>query len=217
MLKNKTLLIKLKIAFACLGFSAVITELIVVGSRGTLVPANFFSFFTIQSNLFAATMLLVSAWALYKRKAWDLRLWRGAATLYMATTGIVFAVLLAGLDVELTAVPWDNIVLHYIMPVVLVADWLLDPPRPRLALHLAILWLLFPIAYVTYSLIRGELVGWYPYPFLNPAMNNGYTGVALTAVGIALTVVALAWALIHLQPKEAKTRPRMRRASGKTA
>jgi len=88
---------------------------------------------------------------------------RGAASLYMAITGIVFSVLLAGLDVELTAVPWDNTVLHYIMPVVVVADWVIDLPGTRIAFKSALVWLAFPLTYVAYSLIRGHLTGWYPY------------------------------------------------------
>lgn len=53
----------------------------------------------------------------------------------------------------------------------------------------------FPLAYVVYSLARGASIGWYPYPFLNPAIVGGYGGVALYVVGIIATFLAAAWGL----------------------
>lgn len=200
MIKNitiKSFLIVYKIFFGLLALTAVITEIIVLIDRGRFVPANFFSFFTIESNLFAASVLIFSAVALLRNKpAAYLAMLRGAATLYMVTTGIVFAVLLSGLEATLlTAVPWDNIVLHYIMPLALLFDWFIDPPNSRITFKRALMWLAYPLVYVVYSLARGPLVGWYPYPFLNPA-TNGYAGVAVTGVGIAVVVVVLTWLLL---------------------
>ena len=78
------------------------------------------------------------------------------------------------------------------MPVAVVADWLLDPPRLRLRTR-DVLWCLpFPSAYLAWSLGRGALVQWYPYPFLNPAQPGGYGTVALYGAGIALTFVLAA-------------------------
>jgi hypothetical protein len=57
---------------------------------------------------------------------------RTGAVLYMAITGFVFALLLSWLQEELqTAIPWVDFVVHKLMPVVLVVDWLVDPPRHR--------------------------------------------------------------------------------------
>ncbi len=48
-------------------------------------------------------------------------------------------------------------------------------------------WLIFPLVYVIYSLIRGPYVDWYPYPFLDPRAG-GYDGVAAYAAGIAIAM-----------------------------
>jgi hypothetical protein len=118
----------------------------------------------------------------------------GAATLNLTITGIVFSLLLAGLDgVEFTAVPWDN-VLHYLVPVLVVLDWAIVPPALRIPYRRGLIWLTFPLAYVVYSLIRGHYAHWYPYPFLNPALR-GYTGVIQSSAGIALTAAALVYVL----------------------
>jgi hypothetical protein len=110
----------------------------------------------------------------------------------MSVTGIVFTLLLSNTDVD-TAIPWVNSVVHELMPLVMLADWLLDPPALRLNLRQGLLWLSFPLVWIVYTLIRGAIVGHYPYPFLNPA-NGGYSSVAGYCVGI-LVVMAVVCAL----------------------
>ena len=39
-------------------------------------------------------------------------------------------------------------------------------------------WLVFPAAYLIYSLIRGPATEWHPYPFLDPRSAGGYGRVA---------------------------------------
>jgi hypothetical protein len=210
MVKNKKILAAYKMLFGLLGLSAVVTEIVVIVERGRFVPANFFSFFTIESNIFAAAVLVISAVLVLRGKTvrhFDLV--RGAAALYMVTTGIIFGALLSNLDPGvLTAVPWDNTVLHYIMPIVLALDWILDPPTGRIAFRRAAIWLIYPAVYVVYSLVRGGMTGWYPYPFLNPA-TAGYRGVLMTSIGITVTILAFTWLLVGLQ----NARNRIRRKS----
>ena len=199
-MNNKSFLISYKVFFALLGLFAVGLEIFTLQSRDTFNFGNFFSFFTIQSNVFAQIMLLVSAVALYVGKtSQTLQYFRGASTLYMVITGVIFAVLLSGYDPRLlTAVPIDNTILHYIMPVVMVIDWLVDPPAKRLSFTRSLVWILYPLVYLVYTLIRGPIVDWYPYPFLNPATNNGYMGIAVTAVIISLFVIAVAWLMTRI-------------------
>ena len=120
---------------------------------------------------------------------------RGGAVLYMAITGVVFALLLSGLQEELqTTIPWVDFVVHKLMPVVMVVDWLLDPPRhrlPRWAGRLARLSIR-----LARLLLRGTYVDWYPYPFLD-ADRLGYDGVfqrcVVLLVGMALAATAMLW------------------------
>lgn len=48
---------------------------------------------------------------------------------------------------------------------VVCADWLVDPPRSYVAWGEAMSWLLFEIAYLAYTLVRGSIAHWYPYPY----------------------------------------------------
>jgi hypothetical protein len=109
----------------------------------------------------------------------------------MTVTGIVYALLLSGLEDSLqTPIPWVNFVLHYLFPFVAFADWFIDRPARKVTFTQSLWWLVFPIAYLIYSLVRGPLVGWYPYPFLDPA-NGGYAAVFVTAVCITAAAVVL--------------------------
>lgn len=201
MFKNKYLGAGYKLVFGLLGLSAVVTEIIILVGRGRFVPENFFSYFTIESNIFAAIILLVGAGFLLSKKltpGW-FEFLRGAAALYMITTGAVFSVLLANLDPSaLTALPWDNTVLHYIIPIAMALDWFFDPPRKRIAFKRAMIWFVYPLAYVAYTMIRGALTGWYPYPFLDPTID-GYGKVAIIAIGITITVVVFTGVLLGVQ------------------
>ncbi len=201
MTKNQKMLAVYKIFFGFLGASSIITEIAVLSERGKFSPVNFFSFFTIESNMFAAAMLIASAILVGRSKqSVTLVMLRGAATLYMLMTGIIFAVLLSRLDVQLTAVPWDNIVLHYIMPVALVVDWILDPPKKRIGFKRGLLWIVFPLFYVAYTLVRGVFANWYPYPFLNPA-QGGYMKVAFVSICITGGVLLLVWLMTQTSQK----------------
>lgn len=203
-LSRRTTLIALRTFFSLLTLSAVVTEIATLSERGTFNAANFFSYFTIQANVFAALVLFMGAFVLVRgRESARLHSLRGAATLYMVVTGIVFSSLLAGMkDATFTAVPWDNFVLHYLMPVVVLADWLIDPPASVQSFKRAWIWLLYPATYVIYSLIRGGATDWYPYPFLNP--GRGMDQLGFTCLGIAALGVVLVFLLGLVRPRKGR-------------
>jgi hypothetical protein len=203
---NKKILIAYKVFFAGLGLFAVLQETITLINRGTYNFVNFWSYFTNQSNLFAEIMLLVGAYAVWRGiKSEKIALLRGASSLYMVITGVVFAVLLSGGDPsKLTAVPIDNTILHQIMPIVMALDWIINPPAKRLKFVKGLLWLAYPIFYAACALVRGALTGWYPYEFFDPDVSNGYLNVLITILEIAGFVVAMDWLMTRLPLKKAK-------------
>jgi hypothetical protein len=134
-------------------------------------------------------VLLVGGLADRRTEGWAYL--RAAATTFIVITGAVYAALLAGTDVGLIA-PWANDVLHRIVPAALAVDYLLFGPWPRVSYRATAWFLLGPLVYVAYSLIRGPQVHWYPYPFLNPHhAGGGYGRVALNCVVLGLLMFAL--------------------------
>jgi len=156
--------------------------------------ANFFSYFTVQSNVLAAIALIGTALGAHSAR-WAA--FRGLATFAMVVTGLVYNVLLADIPVGVTD-PWINDVIHRVMPVVMLADWMLDPPRKGIDRTTALWWLAYPLAYAVYTLIRGPLAGdFYPYPFINPE-QEGYGQVAVNCLGLTVVLAALALAVAWL-------------------
>ncbi len=185
----------LRVGFGALGLAAVIYQLTVQIDDGASV-SNFLSFFTIESNIFAGLVLLATGLASVARRPirWDNL--RGAGTLYMVATGLVYNTLL--LDVEVgNLASWVNNVTHRLIPLVMLADWLIAPPRHRIQRRTTLLWLVFPIFYCAYSLIRGPFVDFYPYPFLDPRLDGGYGRVAIfvavLAIAFGLLALLIAW------------------------
>lgn len=186
----------LRTAFAALALAAIGRQLVLhVGASYS--PLNFFSYFTNLSNLIAALVLLLLAFVGSLAPNRLMVLIRYVSAVNMMVVGLVFAVLLR--DVDLGALlPWINFVLHYVMPVAVVLDWLLSPPAMPLRWNSLLLALVFPAIYLVYVVLRGMAIGWYPYPFLNPANVGGYAGVALYALGITLTFVVAGGLLLAL-------------------
>jgi hypothetical protein len=165
-----------------LALYAVSAQLRASVARGEPV-VNFFSLFTTQSNIFAGLILIFVS----NRGAL-----RGAATLYMTITGIVYALLLAHDDPSLWH--WYNLVLHYVVPAALLALWFVDPPDLRASYVATVLaWLAYPLAYLIYTQVRGSLIHWYPYGFLDP--RNGLGGFAINIALIALFATLVTYGL----------------------
>ncbi|MCM6774256.1 Pr6Pr family membrane protein [Nocardia sp. CDC159] len=177
-----------RVGFAVLGIVALLwIPVRSVGVSGFSL-GNYLSYFTIESNILGVVVLLVGGLCEPQGRRWQVV--RGAAALYLLITGVVYAVLLAHIDVMLSD-RWINDVLHRILPIVLVADWLLFPARLGVTARLVGGWLIYPALYGVYTLIRGAVVDWYPYPFLDPR-GQGYLSLLIGMVVLALVFACLA-------------------------
>ncbi|TSD46929.1 hypothetical protein FFI94_012675 [Rhodococcus sp. KBS0724] len=178
----------LRLAFAVYGLTALLWIPLRNAEGFSLV--NYFSYFTIESNIAAAVVLIVGGLRDPQSRTWQTV--RGAVTLYMVITGIVYAVLLSDVDVTLNDA-WINAALHQVLPLVLLADWVFSPPRHRISEGSALTWLAFPALYAMYSLVRGAIVDWYPYPFLDPRAHGSVSlVVGLVVLAVAMALMALA-------------------------
>ncbi|MFF2053631.1 Pr6Pr family membrane protein [Leifsonia sp. NPDC058194] len=185
---------------------------------------NFFSYFTIESNLAAAVVLAVGAVLVVTRRTADPASYtviRAAVVVYMGVTGIVYNLLLRGLAVTGggDTPSWTNEVMHVIAPAYLLLDWVFAPGRTPVRWRHVGTILAFPLLWVAYTLIRGPLVfdqiknmaTWYPYPFLNPARSeHGYASVAIWVVIIAAVFAALAVVVVAVSHWRSRSRSRPR-------
>ncbi|UOQ90369.1 Pr6Pr family membrane protein [Agromyces endophyticus] len=155
---------------------------------------NFFSFFTILSNCLAAVVLLVAAWSSFTRErdSAGFTVMRACATAYMTTTLVVYNTLLRDISLDqATTLPWSNEILHLWAPLYLLVDWVLAPGRRPVPWRRLWTVAVFPLVWAAYTMLRGAIVGWYPYPFLNPEVKPGvgYDGVLVYIVAIAAFIL----------------------------
>ena len=156
--------------------------------------ARFASYFTVQSNV----LVLVTSAGLALRPDRDGRLWRVLrldALVGIAVTGVVHWFLLRPLlDLSGASYVTDKL-LHVAVPVLAVGGWSLFGPRPRLSSALLLPALAWPVAYLAFTVVRGGVTGWYPYPFLDVGVRGG-PAVLGASVGVAVLLVAVAGCLL---------------------
>ncbi|MEV4611175.1 Pr6Pr family membrane protein [Kitasatospora sp. NPDC049258] len=200
-----------RIAFGLL--AAVALSIQGYHSVGAGAPlTNFFSYFTNLSNIGGLLVLLTGGVLGLRGRPGVPDEIRGAIVLYMTITGLVYGLLLSGYSLGLL-LPWVNDIVHRVMPVVYLADWLLMPPAARLGRTTVLKWLVFPLVYLAYTLLRGPLVDWYPYPFVDPRLPGGYGRVAGACTLLLALFVAVAAALVWLGNRFGTPRaPRARHA-----
>ena len=150
------------------------------------------SFFTIQSNVLSA----ITSAQLARDPDRDGPIWRVVrldALLGITVTGVVYSTVLARIH---EPKGWQqlssNAAVHYVVPIMMVLGWLLFGPRPRITARVACWSLLFPFLWFGYTLVRGAITPWYPYPFVDGHIH-GYPRVLLNALLVTLVLGAVSW------------------------
>ncbi len=179
-------------AAVCAGLVVQILVVATAGqSRWASVPArifNVFCYFTIQSNVIVGVTCLLLALRLDRRTT-VFRVARLIGLVGITITGIVYHVAIAHLvEFDSWALVADQLT-HTVVPVATVVGWLVFGPRGHTSWRVAWFVLAYPIAYVTFTLIRGRIVTFYPYHFID-VTTLGYGKVAANSVWIALLFLA---------------------------
>jgi hypothetical protein len=162
---------------------------------------DYFSFFTIETNLLVALMLTISCARPQAEQFLTSPSVRSALVVYIIIVGVVYAVLLRNLwhphGVRLLA----DIVLHDAIPVLYPLYWLVLLPKGSLRWSDPAWWLVYPVLYFLYSMLRGAAVGIYLYPFFDVA-QFGFARVSMNAIvflavffGLGVIVTAIDHAL----------------------
>jgi hypothetical protein len=160
---------------------------------------RFASYLTIWSNVLGA----LTAASLLLNPVQDAKIWRALrldAVVILFGGGLVHFFLLRPLlhlhGADLVA---DRL-LHVVVPLLVVIGWLTFGPRNQTTAADLGRFLIVPVLWLTYTLIRGALVDWYPYPFVD-VNAHGYAYVAGACVAVAALMLGLAVAAKLLDPR----------------
>ena len=181
-----------------LGAASLIGQFILVTSiffaRGDGLAAAtvfYFTFFTILSNClvalcFAAEAFPAASWLAPFRRPGP----RTAVAVYITVVALIYAIFLAN--------TWDpqgwqkliDALLHYVMPALYLAFWFVLVPKGTTSWRDIPVWLVFPLLYVLWAMLRGAVTGQYPYPLIDAAAL-GYPAALHNIVLICLLFAGL--------------------------
>jgi hypothetical protein len=191
--------------------AGLIVQLIVTanGTEGFFPTAtervlNVFAYFTIQSNILLGVTVLMLALRPDRPQGALFKTLRLNGVLCIAVTGIVYHLVLAGSDDLSGWAAVANFLLHTATPLLGVLGWALFGPRGTTDLRIAGWSVVFPLLWVAFTLVRGEFVGFYPYPFID-VNQHGYGQVLLNCLLVAVLFLALAAGATALDRRLSKT------------
>ncbi len=176
-------------------------QFVLNGSKPDLAPWgarawDLARYFTILTNLMVAGVMAAEATG---RRTGPV--WLGTITLNIAMVGLVYQLLLRP-EVPLTGWNWvTDFLMHALVPVAMVLWWGGFGPR-RLPVRAVLPWLLWPVAYCVYALIRGGFEGRYPYFFLDIGRFGGMQ-IAINIAGLVVVFAAfglILWAAARKLP-----------------
>ena len=180
----------MRVLLRVLIIAAVVIALIAVETSSRSGVLWRLTTFTYQANVLAAAYFL---WTLFSARA-DGRVGvRGAVVLYVVVAGVIWNLLLTEYSMGYTPA---NILLHIVVPVLVILDWLLVERSGR---HVRwwqpLVWLIYPAVYVVLALVVLNKAGRRaPYYFLDPD-SVGMLVVVVNVGLLALFVLALGYGL----------------------
>jgi hypothetical protein len=209
---SRSLVGGLRLLAALALFVALAFQITEKALNNDLVPAEYFSFFTIQSSMIAIVVLAVGG-VLALRHPSDPVLYsimRMSVLAYAIVTAVVYNVLLRGIpDEGFVVTAWPGEIMHVWVPLFIGLDWIFSPGQPRLRWTALRVVVIYPLAWLAFTLVRGALTGWFPYPFLEP--STGFLSVSIYVVGISAFIVgvsalAIGWSRRGSEPQAVSAR-----------
>ncbi len=174
--------------------AGIVTQIVDQIANNAFVASEYFAYFTIQSSIIGAIVLTAGGiWAFgHQRDSRLLATWQAMIVPYAIVTGVVYNLLLRGVStLDYDPIQWPNELMHVVMPIALIVDWLFAPGRPRLRWLTIWAVVAYPLSWLTMTTIRGLVDGWFPYPFLEPDGPNGVGGVLSYVAGITVAFFVL--------------------------
>ena len=194
---------KLSILFATIAWVAVLTQYyLMIENRVTPIletTIRFFSFFTILTNLLVA---LYFTFSLLNKKNSNQSIINKpgtltAVTVYITIVGLVYQILLRHIwEPKETQRVVDEL-LHSAIPIFVIIFWYLYEEKKSIAYQQILKWLIYPLMYLIFILIRGDFSNFYPYPFVN-VNDLGLKTVLINSALLILFFIGISAGFIRL-------------------
>lgn len=187
----------------CAWFAVVVQAILMLKNRTAAVPETiirFFSFFTILTNTLVA--LYFTGQCLNVNRTYKPGMLTAVAV-YIFIVGIIYQILLRHIWQPTGLQLIVDELLHTLNPVLVMVYWYLYEKKSLVNYKQVKGWLLYPVAYLIYTIIRGYFSGFYPYPFVN-VTEIGFTSMLLNSGLLMLLFIIVALLFIIIGRKTEK-------------
>ena len=196
--KNNLLIVVIRVLLALSLFASVYWQVSDRMMHNLFRPTEYFSYFTITSCLLTAVVLTLSAIQLTRGQAETklLSLTRLTTAVSMVIVGVMYNALLRGGAPDPRDVGYDwpvlpNEIMHTYVPMLIFIEWLFTRTTIALKINQAFWVLVYPLAWLAFSIIRGIITGWWPYWFIDPQYGIGTQLTWIVAISVMFTVLAV--------------------------
>ena len=186
---------------AIIALAGIIGILLQVGVFDGVLRLSVFNYYTLLSNVLVTLYFIpASFYAARDDRTWQPQL-KGAVTMGITVTFLIYHFALAGNFAMEGTQAWSNRLLHYIVPLMAIADWLFFSDKGELTWYSPLLWVLLPDLYFIYVQLRlafGASLGTgsrYPYYFID-VDALGWGQVLLNGLLINLAFIVLGYVVV---------------------
>lgn len=187
------------LVFVVLGWFAVIMQYILMynNSELTLVEMTmrFFSYFTILTNIIVATYFTLKLFG-NSQKTENSGIIT-AITIYILVVGLIYQGILRSTWSPVGIQKIVDELLHTIIPFLALLFWIFIANKKDLSYKLIPRWIIYPLLYLAFILIRGKFAGFYPYPFID-VITLGYSKVLTNSFFILIFFIVLSVIFIRI-------------------
>lgn len=201
----------ISILIAVIAWAAVIIQYYLMLQHRTAsiseTTIRFFSFFTILTNSLVAAYF---TWGVSAKDGKPLSVIHKpgtltAVTVYITVVGLVYQFVLRQ--------TWDPMglqkivdeLLHSVIPLSVIIFWYFYEAKQPVKYMQISRWLIYPLVYLIYILVRGHFSAFYPYPFVNVA-DIGLERVLVNSALITALFIGISALLIRIGKWISRTR-----------
>lgn len=213
MTENRNLKLFYQIIAALFGCFALVLQLYLIIKRVPVTGKTYsseiiryFSYMTIWTNILVTLTFAIPLIAKNSRigKFLSSPLMQTGTMLFITIVGLVYHFLLAHIWSPTGLQKVADVSLHYIVPILYIIYWVFFVKKGEQQYTNSLTWMLYPLIYCIYAMIRGAIVHEYPYPFID-VTEHGYGVVLRNSLLLAAGYLLGGFVLILMDKGMAKS------------
>lgn len=202
---NQKIVGPLRLAVAASIFASIAWQVTDRLAHGLFRPTEYFAYFSIQTSLIVAAALVWTGVSSLQGRANSKAQYiaRMSSTACYILVSLAYNLLLRGTANDPRDGNYDwpvlpNEIIHVWAPLAVTLGWLIFQDAGRIRFRAALWVAVYPLAWLTFSVIRGLATGWWPYWFIDPSGAGGVAGMFTYIGAITVFLISLGFILIAL-------------------